>query len=347
MDNIAIVILSCRDYEALELSLACHAAYKTRGVPIYILQNCRGTYDAERTLLAARRYENLFPGTFKVVDNISPSRPYNTIATLLESEEFSRYDYICKIDDDIFPLQKGWLDRLVECYRTSLLQDRPLAYVSPLINNNLYGFSLTLDALGFREKYFEEADIQFRQEGIRPELVGDVIHRYPHVARWLHEQTTLQPDRFIAATVGLEPIEIVGPWRHSIGCILFRKSLWRDFDCGLADDEQMLHDYCYRTKARIVCARSVPFVHIAYYTQRDELRDITETIRTMYEPRLGHPFPIATHASRMIEIEARLRWMEERRVGSASPSTFASIHRQSFLQRISTLLMKLKSRFNL
>ena len=48
----ALLMLACSDYEATELALACHAAYLPDDVPFFILQNCRGTYDSERTLMA-------------------------------------------------------------------------------------------------------------------------------------------------------------------------------------------------------------------------------------------------------------------------------------------------------
>lgn len=60
-----------------------------------------------------------------------------------------------------------------------------------------------------------------------------------------------------------------------------------------------------------MCVRSVPFVHIAYFPQREENRDLVADIRRVYEARLGHPFPLAMRASRDLEIEARLRWMEQ------------------------------------
>jgi hypothetical protein len=107
--------------------------------------------------------------------------------------------------------------------------------------------------------------------------------------------------------------------RYSIGCILFRKELWAQINDGGTDDEHMLHQYCKRTNQRIVCARSVPFVHLAYFSQREENRDIVETARKFYEPRLGHSFPIAMRASRLLEIEARLRWLDGQGLGSAPP----------------------------
>jgi hypothetical protein len=54
---------------------------------------------------------------------------------------------------------------------------------------------------------------------------------------------------------------------------------------------------------------------MAYFSQREENRDLLETARAIYEPRLGHPFPIALRQSPLLEIEARLRWMESKAPG--------------------------------
>jgi hypothetical protein len=333
MTRVAIVMLACRDYEAMELSLACHAAYLPEGVPFFILQNCRGNYDAERTLAVARRYERLFPRTITVIDEFAPAAPYHSIAALLASKRFADVDVVCKVDDDAFPIAHGWLDTLIHCWTEALSQsNRALAYVTPLINNNIWGFPQTLDAMDLRDAFFAEAAIEHRvgdSGGNAPAQIvsASEIHTgtcgtiwgYPHIARWLHDRTTLDPDSFIAATRGLGPVEVPNQDRYSIGCILFRKELWAQIDDGGRDDEHMLQQYCKRTKHRIVCARSVPFVHLAYYSQREENRDIVEEARELYEERLGHPFPIGMRKTRLLEIEARLRWLDDHSLGSVAP----------------------------
>ena len=67
--KLAIVILAYADYESLELALATHSKFSVNhGVPIFILQNGRGTYDCERTYAVAKRYQQLFPKIIKVID---------------------------------------------------------------------------------------------------------------------------------------------------------------------------------------------------------------------------------------------------------------------------------------
>jgi hypothetical protein len=331
----AVLMLACRDYEATELALACHMAYLPEGVHFFILQNCRGTYDAERTLSVARRYEQLFPRTVTAVEDIQPDTPYRSISSLLASERFKGVDFVCKVDDDAFPLSAGWLDTLLETYRSAESESsREPAYVTPLINNNTWGFAEVLGILGLREAYLRDAAMEHRigsGDTMNPFRIlskeeiftgaNGTVWAYPHIARWLHTNTTLQPDRFLSATKSLTPCDVPSKDRYSIGCILFRKSLWPLIDDGGIDDEHMMHQYCRRKRLRIVCARSVPFVHLAYFSQREENRDLVEVARTVYEQRLGLPFPIAMRQSRLLEIESRLRFLENQgQIGGPSAS---------------------------
>ena len=114
--------------------------------------------------------------------------------------------------------------------------------------------------------------------------------------------------------------------RYSIGCILFRKDLWPTINDGGTDDEHMFHQYCRKNDARIVCTRSVPFVHFAYFSQRDENRDIVPRARDLYEKRLSLPWPIALRASRELEIEARLRWIEGSGLAAGAPTGLQAHH---------------------
>ncbi|WP_432633777.1 hypothetical protein [Brachyspira sp.] len=110
INKTAIVILSYADFESLEISLAMHSKYNSHNADIFILQNGRETYDCERTYRVAKRYENLYPKQIKVVDWIKPQKPYFSIRELLNSEVMSKYEYICKVDDDTFPLTVNWLN---------------------------------------------------------------------------------------------------------------------------------------------------------------------------------------------------------------------------------------------
>lgn len=110
LKKIAIVQLCYADYEALEIALAAYTKLTNPNVHIYLLQNGRGTYDTERTYRVCLRYQKMFPKQITVVDWIQPGAPFVSIKTLLESDEMKSYDYICKVDDDVFPLTSDWLE---------------------------------------------------------------------------------------------------------------------------------------------------------------------------------------------------------------------------------------------
>ena len=157
INKTAIVILSYANFESLEISLAMHAKYNSHNADIFILQNGRRTYDCERTYRVAKRYENLYQKQIKVVDWIKPQKPYYPIRELLNSETMNKYEYICKVDDDTFPLADNWLNNLCKCYEESYSKyGDNLGYVTGLVNNNTWGFARVLKFMNLEEEYYKK-----------------------------------------------------------------------------------------------------------------------------------------------------------------------------------------------
>jgi len=330
--KIAVLMLACQDYEAMELALACHMTYGDLNTPFFILQNCKGNYDAQRALQVAKRYQNLYPKQIHVIDDIGPSFPYKSISHLLESAIFKEFDLICKVDDDAFPIAPNWLEKLRSLWlsKKDEYQDQ-LAYVTPLINNNTWGFQEILKIMDLEQVYFDKYardhytgpanDRKFNLASSISTGQDGTIWQFPYLARWIHERTTLDPDSFVAATKNLKPVAIPSDDRYSIGCIFFEKELWWKIDDGGSDDEHMLHKFCKNNSLKIFCERSTPFVHMSYFSQRGENRDITETAKELYQNRLNLPYPIGLKKNRLLEIEERLRWLEANKVINKDPNT--------------------------
>lgn len=325
----AIVVLAYADYESLELALASHAKFTVdSGVPIYILQNGRGTYDTDRTCSVGKRYQSLFPETIKVITDILPQKPYAAIKQLFHEELFSKYRYIIKLDDDVMVLTPDWVNKLIDTYiQASEQEGDSLAYVTSLVNNNPYGFKKLVDS-------FEELSDEYFTRLARRHLVGcapddsynpyrivpketiydggfGTVWQLPYLGRWIHEKTTLQPEHYIERTQNLPVEEIDSRKRYSINCMMFEKKLWDEVYNGGGDDEHMFHVYCMLNGKKIYANLAVPMVHLAFASQREEIRDMIPRIRDVYTSFLALPFPIALCVDRQIEIENRLRYLEK------------------------------------
>lgn len=331
----AIVILAYADYESLELALASHAKFSVdSGVKIYILQNGRGTYDCERTYAVAKRYHALFPDTIYVVDTIAPGSPFHSLKTMFGSELFRQYEYIIKLDDDVLVLTPDWVDKLCECYIAGKqTYGDEFAYATSLVNNNPYGFKKIIEhSPEWAEEYFRTKarkhyvghgvdNDPYAPNRIMPKEViysgsNGTIWGYPYIARWLHEKTTLEPERYIAFARDLPREEVNNKERYSINCILFEKTVWTEqlpnVEQGCTDDEHLLHAYCLKYNKRILADLSIPMVHLFFASQRDECRDMIDELRACYTDFLKLAFPIPMCHDRMIEIENRLRFLEQK-----------------------------------
>jgi len=329
----AIVLLVFADFESLEITIACYSKYFQNDTKLFILQNGRGTYDCERTYRVAKRYENLFPRNIEVIDFIPPQRPYNAIKMLLEHEKLKDYEYICKVDDDVFPVTEDWFDRICDCYEKQYARyGNNLAYVSVMINNNSFGFKKLIQnnkilsdeyfayiarehKVGFASKHpYYEAEKIISKTKISDTACG-TTWRIPYISRWLHKKTTLHPEQYIAMTKELPDVEC-SIERYSINCMLFRKEYWNDIynkdDVYNSDDEHLSAVYCRTKNKKIIVRLSIPFVHLFFFPQREENRDLLKQIREVYENRLSLPFPVSMCPEKEIENENRLRFLEEK-----------------------------------
>lgn len=326
----AIVILAYADFESLELALATHAKFSTTsGVDIYILQNGRRTYDCERTYEVAKRYQQLFPKQIKVIDNIPPGIPYFSLKALFDSSLFERYDYIIKLDDDVLVLTPDWTDKLCETYINNFnIYGDKLAYVTSLVNNNPYGFKKIIE-------YSPELSEEYFSTIAREHFVGCSINNNfapyriieknrivagsngtiwgtPGLVRWLHKKTTLVPARYIEFAQTLQPEFVNNKERYSINCMLFAKGFWNSIGNGENDDEHMVHHYCLKHNLFICSNLQIPMIHLAFFIQRDEVRELMDSIRNTYRDFLKLPFNLEICANRLIEIENRLRFIEKK-----------------------------------
>ena len=72
-----------------------------------------------------------------------------------------------------------------------------------------------------------------------------------------------------------------------------------------------MHVYCMKHKKLIVADLACPMVRIAFYSQRAEIRDMMPAFRAVYTKYLALPFPIAMCSDKLVEMEDRLRCLEQ------------------------------------
>lgn len=269
----------------------------------------------------AKRYQQLFPKVIKVIDDIKPGIPYYSLKTLFNSEKFDEYDYIIKLDDDVLVLTDNWIDKLCTCYVLSKKKfGQELAYVTSLVNNNPYGFKKIIE-------YSNELSTEYFLHVAREHVVGPKQNRiisknmvesgangtiwgYPYIARWLHAKTTMKPIEYIQFSQDLTYEEVNNNERYSINCMLFEKCFWEDIYNGENDDEHMCHVYCATLNKKIIADLSIPMVHLFFFSQRTECKDMLDSIKNIYINFLKLNFPITICADRLIELENRLRFLE-------------------------------------
>ena len=324
-NKIAVVMLAYADFEAMEIALAAYSKFMKEGVNFYILQNGRGTYDCERTYRLAKRYEQLFPKNIKVIDWITPKLPYFSIKELLNSDEFKQYDYVCKVDDDVYPINEFWLEKLIECYEKSYEKyGEKLGYVTSLVNNNPWGFNETLEIFNLKNEYFEKIAIDHyvgdKDDKVEPLQIvpkeqintgwGGTVWANPFISRWLHKKTTFYPEKFLELTQNLGYKEVDNQKRYSINCMFFKKEFWNLVDNNSDCDEYLILDYCRKNDLKIISDLSNPFIHLCFWIQREENRDLLPQIREVYEKFLDLPYPIAVCPNKDYENENRLRFIE-------------------------------------
>jgi hypothetical protein len=326
----AIVLLAYSDYESLELALACHAKCIEEGEnypTLYIIQNGHGTYDTERTTRVGQRYADLYPTKIILINRYS-GKPYFSIKSFLQSDEAKNYDYIIKIDDDVLPISSAWVRNLCNAYaEANAKYKNDLAYVTGLVNNNPYGFKKTINVMGLENEYYTEIARDhfiglFANDPYSPYRMvpaseigtggGGTVWRYPYIARWIHQKTTLNPLKFIKATENLGIEEINTRERYSINCLLFKKELWYEISNGGFDDELMLQQFCIKRKKKAFVALNVPLCHLFFWTQRFENKDLLNSFYQCYESFLNLPYPIRVCQSPDAEIQERLRYLERK-----------------------------------
>ncbi len=294
LSDTAVLLLTCSDFEAMELVVDRLLRTTPQQVPIYILSNCCGLPGSEvcedMASMAAKAH-------FGRVRWINPEKQRPAYRGIDEAiKDHIDETYIVKFDDDVFPVKEGWLEALAECYHRQ--DPDKIAYVTGMVNNNPYGFSrlVTLPELAAKFaaalphrhaaglKVPQYDDYRISEAGHADPGAGGTVWQFPQLARWIHHETTLQPDRYASLISELGETRLDPSIRYSINVMYFHRDLWEEIDHGGADDEEMLNIYCHANDKDIVVRENTPFVHLYFGPQKRYIKDVLPKVRDVYGP---------------------------------------------------------------
>lgn len=302
IDDTAILLLTCNDFEAMEIVVDRLLRTTPSQVPIYILSNCPGLPGANVCADMARMASQAHFGR---VRHITPNQCKPAYFGIRDAIAQSIDEtYIVKFDDDVFPLAEGWLEALAETYARQ--DPDTIAYVTGLVNNNPYGFSRLIQLPELKDRYHEmmgqrhAAGAQIPQyDDVRIYEAGEVnpgshgtVWQFPQLARWIHEETTLQPDRYAKMVSKLGEVQLDPSIRYSINVMYFHRDLWAAVDHGGIDDEEMFNIYCTKHDKQVIVRENTPFIHLYFGPQKQYLKDLLPQLRETYGPLdavAGHP----------------------------------------------------------
>lgn len=289
--NRALVVLAAFDYESLQLTLQSLEHTVDSDEKIVVILNGKRNFASERTERLARAWASKnITNRFVVRPLSAGNEPYFGLTEILrEYEPLKDTAFICKIDDDIIPLKKGWLPHLAEVYG-QLAQKQKTGFVTGFLNNNSWGFQQALDIFDRRNEYErmynystlagELLERKVPAKKVDTGLSGTIL-QYPYLAWWLHEWTSLNIPHFIAATNNLGIEQIPDTTHYSIGCIYFEKDYWLSINhkkYNSTFDELLLHLDCRKQGLTKWAVMNEPMIHLFYRTQRSANHDLIDKI---------------------------------------------------------------------
>lgn len=276
-DKRAIVLLAAYDYSSLYLTLkSLNHTIDNKEKVVIILNGKRGIRSAFVEDVA-REWCRENANRFVVRPLNYGGDPYNSIKEVLENFAPLKYiDFICKIDDDLIPLKKNWLDNLHLQY-VSQEQNASVGFVTSLINNNAWGFAELIEIFHKQKEYKEIMNYE-SDSGEGRVNAGDIsngvngsIWQYPYLAKWCHEWTLLDIPNYINKTEKLKLKEISLDTHYSIGCIFFRKEFWfkiEKLNKVTNFDELSIHLFCKNNNLKKIAVMNEPMGHLYYFIQR-------------------------------------------------------------------------------
>ncbi|RZK11108.1 MAG: hypothetical protein EOO46_07975 [Flavobacterium sp.] len=303
--NRVVLLLAAYDFESLHLTLESLNHTLDYDENVVIVLNGKRGIRSSIVEEVAREWCQQSENRYVVKPLNYGLDAYNSISEVIHKFPLlQNVEFICKIDDDLIPVKKGWVDNLHQAYLKLEKQYREIGFVTSLINNNAWGFKRLIDIYKKKEEYEDIMNFESHSydgivnaKGIAEGRLGSVW-QYPYLAKWVHTWTLYSIKDFIAKTADLGIEEIGLDTYYSIGCIFFRKSLWSSLPLLGSDssfDELLIHEYCNKFNLRKFALMNEPMGHLFYYTQRIPNRLILPKIKASLanhwnDQRFNHDF---------------------------------------------------------
>jgi hypothetical protein len=288
--NRAVIILAAFDFESLQLTLNAIDQTLEKDEKVVLILNGRRCFKDQIVETIGRIWAAKNPNYRFVVRPLCSGRePYYAIKEVLENfDELKNVQFIAKIDDDLIPLKRGWLDELEDVFVNNN-KNNDIGFVTSLINNNAWGFKKIVELYNKQDEYNQimnyDSYHNLPKEVLKKGLISDgldgTVWQYPYVAKWIHSWTSLEIPKFIEKTSNLNIEEIPLKTHYSIGCMYFEKKLWSSLEPieeGTTFDEMLINKYCLKYRKRKISLLSQPMLHLFYFTQRVCNRDILPLI---------------------------------------------------------------------
>lgn len=288
-DKRVVLLLAAYDYESLHLTLESlsHTIDEDEKVVI-VLNGRRGirsslVEDVARTWSAKGKNRHVVKPLNYGLD------AYTSISEVIEKFSIIKNaEFICKIDDDLIPLRKNWVDRLHQAYIDLEKKHNEIGFVTSLINNNSWGFKRLIDIYEKQNEYEDIMNFESHSSTgivaaakIGESGMGTVWH-YPYLAKWIHNWTLCAIEDYLQKTSKLGIEEVGLDIHYSIGCIFFRKELWgslKELEDTSNFDELLIHKYCQKFELRKFAVMNEPMGHLFYHVQRIPNRLILPKIK--------------------------------------------------------------------
>lgn len=286
----ALVVLAAFDYETLQLTLHALEHTVAANEKVVVVLNGKRTFSGERTERIAREWVARGANRYAVKPLSAGASPYLALTEVLRHyEPLKDVTQICKIDDDLIPLNKSWLPHLAQVFN-ELAKTRNIGFVTGLINNNSWGFGELVSLFEKEEEYkrmmnYPSTSGEYAEKKVPAKQYDTgycgTVWQYPYIAWWIHQWTSNNIPNFIERTKGLEIKRIPDDTHYSIGCIYFNKEYWLSINHKKYTskfDEFLLHLHGQERGAEKWAVMNEPMIHLFYRTHRFANYDLIDLV---------------------------------------------------------------------